>query len=90
MPRRLNASFGIIDHQLLTRLHFLSASLAFDLGSSLANQHPGGSILVHLDPVEPTFLELDRSNRGLYQEAIRTSQPHNQIPLVNLEAGSAI
>ncbi len=90
VPSRLHASLGIIDHQLLTRFHLLLASLAFDLGSSLANQHPGGSILVDLDPVKPTFLELDGGNRGFYQEVIRTSEPCNQIPLVNLEAGSAI
>ena len=90
VPRRLHASLGIIDDQLLTRLHFLSASLTFDLGSSLANQHPGGSILVDLDPVKPILLELDCGNRGLYQEAIRTSEPYDQIALVNLKASSAI
>ncbi len=90
VPSRLHASLGIVDHQLLTRLDFLPASLAFDLGSSLANQHPRGSVLVNLDPVEPTLLKLDRGNRGLYQEVIRTSEPCDQIPLVNLEGGSAI
>ncbi len=90
MPGWLHASLGIIDHQLLTRFDLLPASLALDLGSSLANQHPGGSILVDLDPVKPTLLELDCGNRSLYQEAIRTSQPYDQIALVNPKASSAI
>ena len=89
-PCRLHPSLGVIDHELLAGLYFLSTSLAFDLGASLTNQHPGGSILIDLDSVEPTFLELDRGNRSLYQEAIRTSEPYDQISLVNLKAGSAI
>ncbi len=89
-PCGLYPSLGVIDHELLAGLYFLPTSLAFDLGASLTNQHPGGSILIDLDSVEPTLLELDRGNRGLYQEAIRTSEPYDQIPLVNLKAGSAI
>ncbi len=90
LPRRLHASLGIVDYQLLTGLDLLPALLAIDLGPSLANQYPGGSVLVDLDPVKPTLLELDCGNRSLYQEAIRTSQTYNQISLMNLKASSAI
>ena len=90
VPSWLHPSSCIIDHELLTRFYSLSASLAFDLGPSLANQQPGGSVPVDLNPVKPTFLELDPGNRCPYRKAIRTSEPYDQVPLVNLEGGSAI
>ena len=46
VPSWLHSSSFLIDHELLTRFYSLPASLAFDLGPSLANQQPGGWCLI--------------------------------------------